>query len=129
MRCPTARSASGPNDIVMLGNGGAYVTLGLGGGPEFREGLGCDPCGSLIQVSASGQWRVVTDVSGFEFANNPAGGPVDSNPFGLFAEAGGVFLADAGANVLYHVAANGAIETVSRFPSQSNPIFPVVGRR
>ena len=124
---PDGSSASGPNDIVMLGNGGAYVTLGVGGGPEFREAIGCNPCGSLIQMSASGQWRIVADVSAYEYANNPAGGPVDSNPFGLFAEAGGVFLADAGANVLYHVAANGAIETVSRFPSQTNPFFPQVG--
>ena len=118
---PDGSSASGPNDIGMLGNGGAYVTLGLGGGPAFREALGCNPCGSLIRLAPSGQWQVVTDVAQYEYANNPAGGPVDSNPFGLLAEPGGVFLADAGANALYHVAANGAIETVSLFPSQANP--------
>jgi hypothetical protein len=118
---PDGSSAGGPNDIAMLGNGGAYVTLGLGGGPEFRAALGCEPCGSLIQMAPSGQWRVVADVAAFEFANNPAGGPVDSNPFGLHVEAGGVFLADAGANVLYRVSASGAIETVSQFPSLQNP--------
>lgn len=118
---PEGTDASGPTDISFQGTGGAFITLGLGGGPALRAALGSEDLGSLLHMAASGKWKVVDDVAAHEFANNPAGGPVDSNPFGVLAEPGRRLVVDAGANALLGVAANGAIETVAVFPSQPNP--------
>ena len=117
---PDGSSAGGPNDISFRG-ADAYVVLGLGGGPAFKAALGCENCGTLLHVAASGQWKVVADVAQYEFTSNPAGGPVDTNPFAVVAEPGGRLVVDAGSNALYRVAANGAVETLAVFPSQTNP--------
>lgn len=118
---PDGSSASGPNDISFQGAGGAYITMGLGGGAEFQAALGGKYFGTLIHMAASGKWKVVADVAAHEFENNPAGGPVDSNPFGVLAEPGGRLIADAGANALLRVADNGTVETLAVFASQPNP--------
>ena len=124
---PDGSSASGPNDISFQGTGGAYITIGLGGDPEFKAALGATYAGTLIKMAASGKWKVVADVAQYEVDENPAGGPVDSNPFGVLAEPGDRLIADAGANALLRVAANGRIETVAVFPALTNPLFPAFG--
>lgn len=118
---PNGSSASGPNDISFQGTGGAYITLGLGGGVEFQAAFDNEFFGTLIHMPASGKWKVVADVFLHELEENPAGGPIDSNPFGVLAEPAGRLVVDAGANALLRVAANGAIETLAVFPSQPNP--------
>ncbi|MCM2310950.1 MAG: ScyD/ScyE family protein [Steroidobacteraceae bacterium] len=118
---PDGSSASGPNDISFQGTGGAFITLGLGGGPDFKEAIGAEHAGTLIHMAASGKWKVVADVLQHEVDENPAGGPVDSNPFGVMAEPGDRLIADAGANALLRVAANGTVETVVVFPPLQNP--------
>jgi hypothetical protein len=71
--------ASGPQDVSLRGHGGLYVVVGLGGGPAYRAVLGED-FGWLIRVNErQGTWRQVADVAGFEFGENPGGGPPDSN--------------------------------------------------
>jgi sugar lactone lactonase YvrE len=50
---------------------------------------------------------------------NPGGGALDSNPYGLLAEPGGQVVADAAANALLRVAANGDISTLAVFPSRA----------
>jgi len=112
-------TAGGPNGISFQGT--AYIALGLGGGPELLEAFGSDFLGTLIHMPASGKWKVVADVAIYEFEENPAGGPLDSNPFGVLAEPGGRLVVDAGANALLNVAANGSIETLAVFPSIPNP--------
>jgi len=72
-------------------------------------------------MAASGKWKVVADILQHEIDENPAGGPVDSNPFGVLAEPGGRLVADAGASALLRVAANGTVETVAVFPPLQNP--------
>ncbi len=69
-------------------------------------------------MPASGQWRAVADVSAYEAEFNPAGGPIDTNPFSVLAEPSGRVVADAGANALLYVAANGKISTLATFPSR-----------
>jgi hypothetical protein len=118
---PDGSSASGPNDISFQGTGGAYITLGLGGGVAFDEALGSEFLGTLIHMPVGGNWKVAADVAAHEFEENPAGGPVDSNPFGVLAEPGGRLVVDAGANALLRVAANGTIETLAVIPTQPNP--------
>jgi hypothetical protein len=116
-------SASGPQAISFSGRGHAIVALGWGGGPELRSILGeaAAQGGTLIQLEPSGVWRVVADITAFEGANNPAGGPVDSNPFGVLAEAGRTFVVDAGGNSVMEVAANGRISLVTTFPRIAAP--------
>jgi hypothetical protein len=118
---PDGSSASGPNDISFQGTGGADITMGLGGDTAFLEALGGEHQGTLIHMAASGKWKVVADILQHEIDENPAGGRVDSNPFGVLAEPGGRLVADAGANALLRVAANGTVETVAVFPPLQNP--------
>ena len=112
--------ASGPQDIAFVGRGGSCVTFGLAGGLEYREALGEEGAalGTLVRMSASGQWKVQADLVAYEQANNPAGGVIDSNPFGVLAVPAGCVVADAGANALLGVAANGTIEKLAVFPSR-----------
>jgi hypothetical protein len=114
-----ATAASGPQGIALLGRGGAYVTIGLRENPAFRAGFGDAGAGlaQLVHVAASGEWRFIADIGTYEAAVNPVGTP-DSNPYAVLAEPGGRFVADSGANALFHVAANGEISTMAVFPSR-----------
>jgi hypothetical protein len=116
-----AGDATGPHDISFLGRGGAYVTIGLGFEGQPRSALAGvgDQFGWLVHMPASGGWRPVVDIAAYEFAANPGGGPLDSNPYGLLAEPGSRVVADAGANALLRVAANGDISTLAVFPSRA----------
>lgn len=115
--------ASGPQDISFSGRGNAIVAVGWGGDPALRPSLGeaANTAGTLIQLQPSGTWRVVADVSAFEAAANPAGGVVDSNPYGVLAESGRTFVTDAGGNSLLEVAANGSVSLVAIFPAIPAP--------
>jgi hypothetical protein len=115
--------ASGPQDISFSGRGNAIVAIGWGGDPALRPGLGeaANTAGSLIQLQPGGTWRVVADVSAFESATNPAGGAIDSNPYGVLAEGSRTFVTDAGGNSLVEVAANGVISLVAIFPGTAAP--------
>lgn len=110
--------AAGPQDISLLGKGNALVAMGYGGDPAQRPDLGpgSHVLGTLLQLRPSGGWRIVADVAAFEGAVNPAGGPVDSNPYGVLAEAGISYVVDAGGNSLMAVSANGDISLVVTFP-------------
>ena len=118
---PDGSSASGPNDIAFQGVGGGLVSVGLGGDEAWRDALGSSHAGTMLKVAASGRWKVVADVAAHEFATNPAGGAVDATPFGVLAEAGASHVADAGANALLRVAADGRVDTVAVFPPLPNP--------
>jgi len=115
----------GPNDISFHGRGNGYVTIGWGGAPAARAGLGSvgSNVGVLIKLEPSGGWRFDANISDFEAANNPAGGPVDSNPYGVLAAAGETYVTDAGGNSLLKVAANGRVSLVATFANVSAP-FP-----
>jgi DNA-binding beta-propeller fold protein YncE len=58
------------------------------------------------------------DVSQYEAVNNPAGGPLDSNPWHVAVVPGGTLLADAGGNSLLRIGNDGAISTVATFASR-----------
>ncbi len=123
---PTTGAATGPNDISFLGRGNALVTIGWGGPPAARDALGAlgDLFGTLISITPSGQSRVIADLADFEAENNPAGGPLDSNPYGLLQEPGRTFLTDAGGNSLLQVRPNGDVSLVAVFPSIAIPPGP-----
>jgi hypothetical protein len=120
---PGTNDITGPHDIALLGRGNAVVTIGWGADPALRAGLG-EPgaaLGHLVQLTASGNWRAIADVSAVEAAANPAAGPVDSNPYGVLAEAGTHFVTDAGGNSLIEVDANGGTSVVATFAPTPAP--------
>ncbi|HYW51170.1 MAG TPA: ScyD/ScyE family protein, partial [Gemmatimonadaceae bacterium] len=129
---PAINDIGGVNDIAFQGRGNMFVTSGWGANPALRAGLGAfgDDLGSLLRVTPNGAWRAVADVSAFEQANNPAGGPVDSNPYGVLAEGNDRYVTDAGGNSLLHVDVHGEVSLVAVFPSTVVPPlpFPFPGR-
>jgi hypothetical protein len=110
---PNGTSEGGPVDVAFVGTAG-YVTIGWGGDPALRAGLGpkSELFGTLLHFTPSGQYRVTADVAAHEAQANPAGGPIDSNPYGTAALPGRRVVADAGANALIEVMANGRTRTL-----------------
>ncbi|MGL6278809.1 MAG: ScyD/ScyE family protein [Gaiella sp.] len=96
---------TGPQDIDFPTKGRAFVTIGWGGTPAARTAAAAKgrAFGRLVQTGPNGKRRTAADIAGYEQAFNPAGGPVDSNPYGVLAEPGAVYVTDAGANALYRV--------------------------
>jgi sugar lactone lactonase YvrE len=102
-----------------------YFTVGLGSNPTTRTGILAN-LGLLMRVPAGESIPVVVaDVSGYEALHNPAGGPVDSNPFHLAVSSGGVLVADAGANAILNVGPDGSVNlvaTLSALPSGAEAV-------
>lgn len=112
---PNGTSEGGPGRLSFQGMT-AYVTMTMGGNPAaVRAGLAGkgEMFGKLLRVSPSGQHQVVADVAHHEVTFNPAGGSVDSNPYGVLAQPGRRIVADAGANALIEVLANGRTRTLA----------------
>ncbi|WP_166432711.1 ScyD/ScyE family protein [Luteimonas yindakuii] len=112
--------AAGPNGISFHGMIG-YVTMGFAGvAPSVRAEFGAAGrvFGHLLRVTPGGVWHVVADVSAHEGRQNPAGGPVETNPFGVLSESAAHYVTDAAGNSLLRVALGGAVSTVATFPSR-----------
>lgn len=121
--------AIGPHSISFLGTGSGQLAIGLGAPTTVRNGLGAKAAlfGSLLQVNVAGQWRVGADVAQFELVANPVPGGTDSNPYGVAALPSRTVIADAGANALFEVAANGAMRTLAAFPTRLVAAPPFLG--
>src|SRR5262249_4364499 len=114
--------ATGPNDISFQGRGNALVTVGWGSNPLRRAELGEVGAGfaQLVRLQPNGSWQDASDLGAYEAALNPGGGPLDSNPYGLLAEAADQVLLDAGGNSLLRIAANGDVSALAEFPSRDD---------
>ena len=113
--------AIGVHDISFQGRGNAFLTIGFSGDPAARTidfGAAGASLARLARMNASGNWDLQQDLGAYEAAANPTGDEVDSNPYGLLSLAGKRIVADAGANALNEVAANGAINTLAVFPDR-----------
>jgi len=117
---PSGAGATGPHDVSLPGRRQLYVPLGLGGpDAEAIRAFFDRDFGWLIRADEdSGSWERVADVTGYEFAANPDGGALDSNPYGLLPKAGGIVV-DAGGNSLVRVSGKGKISTIAVFPSRA----------
>ena len=118
--------AVGATDIAFLGNGNAQLILGLEGAPvSERDALGPKArlLGRIVQVNGSGRYKSGADIAAFEWANDPIPGP-NSNGYGIAVLPGRVIVADAGANALFEVRANGAIRTLAAFQPRMVPAPP-----
>ena len=111
--------ALGPHDVAPAGGGKIYVSVGLAGAPELRSEFGAKGrrLGHLLLARFGGGRDSVADLVEFEAQSNPAGGPVDSNPFGVLKDGGEVLVADAGGNALLSVD-DGDVSTVAVFPDR-----------
>jgi hypothetical protein len=119
---PGGDAAAGPNDVSFQSTGDMLVIMGLGSDPVDRRFFGNAGgwFGQLLQISTQGQIRDVGDVSGYERDVNPAGPPLDSNPYGLLVLPTVRLVADAGANAVVSVVPSGLVNTVAVFPSRPN---------
>src|SRR5215217_2447230 len=102
-----AGRAEGPNGVSLLGNGGAYVTIGFETDPNARRQapqltgfarlVHISPTAFLPRKGSSSRrpdWEFVADLGSYEIATNPDCGRIDSNPFGLVSAPGRVIVAD-----------------------------------
>jgi hypothetical protein len=121
--------AGGPTAISFVGTGNGQLAIGLGAVGSARQGLGAKAAlfGTTLQVSAAGGWKAGADIAAFEQVNNPVAGGNDSNPFGIVALPSRHVVADAGANALVEVAANGTVRTLAVFPARLVPAPPFLG--
>jgi hypothetical protein len=119
----TPAESTGPNHLSFQGTGGLYLTMGLGGDVPLRESLGPQAAilGKVLKVAASGEWKVVADVTAHEQRWNPDLGIVDSNPYGIAALASRRIVADAGANALIEALPSGTTRTLAVFPTRMVP--------
>lgn len=115
--------AIGPAGISFHGQGNGYITLGFGANPALRSNLGEDGAAMAhtARMQPNGKWSVEANLGTYEIINNPAGGPIDTNPFGILALPGKQIVADAGGNDLLEIGANGKIQTLAVFPHQTVP--------
>jgi len=101
---PTAAApgtqADGPHDILFERSGRGIATIGLGADPRLRASLGAGGGGlaRLLRFRLGGGAAFAENLGDFEEDSNPAGGTVDSNPFGIARLGSTVVVADAGAN-------------------------------
>jgi hypothetical protein len=123
---PIGVEASGLSDIVFDNAGTAYGLIGLGANPNNRSSLGAPGAdfATLARLPlGGGALQRIADLGAHEIAHNPDGGALDTNPYGLAAAPGGGFLvADAGANDLLKVAADGTVSTLRALSPRPNPL-------
>jgi sugar lactone lactonase YvrE len=118
---PSAISAAGvvtgPHDLAVT-DSATYVLVGLGDDPrEVQSAFGADAhFGKLLVVMKNGP-VVPIDLSGYETTRNPAGGPIDTNPYGLLVDDGEGFIADAGANAVLRLG-SGGLSALAVFPPE-----------
>ena len=122
----TGAAEGGPADLSFHGMV-AYVQIGFGGNPAQRALLGDAGAlfGWLLEVQPNGKYRPLVDIANHEVLNNPYGGPIDSNPYGVLALPGRRIIADAGANALIESAANGRTRTLAVLPALPDGRDPV----
>jgi hypothetical protein len=113
-------------DVSFLGTA-ATVTMGWAGDPKDRAGLGPKSAllGTLLHVTPSGQYKVIADVAAHEAEFNPYGGAIDTNPYNTLVQPGRRIVADAGANALIEVLANGHRRTFAVMSAVSGGRQPV----
>lgn len=125
--------ATGPQDVGFDSLGRLNITVGLGANPNVRQtsplqnqALG-NWLGTIVRRETNGLVNSSFDVAGLEGATDFDGAGKDSNPFGLGIAAGDVrVVADAGANAITAIAADGSTRTAV-LPARPNPFFPGFG--
>lgn len=127
---PDGSGATGPSDVSFQGQGKAWIPIDLGNDPAVRDGYpaALQKTGWLARANVkTGAVRFETDLAAYEAANDPDADGPDSNPYSLVAGPSKVVVADAGANALVEVAANGRVKVLAVFPEQLVLAPPFLG--
>jgi glucose/arabinose dehydrogenase len=110
----------GVDGLSALGNGNVAAIMA-----ESELGGQDSPAGHLLRFNPSGHISDEANVGNFNYTWSsehiglaPRDFP-DSNPYGVLAVPGGVYVADAGTNTLNFVKANGKISTLAYFPNNA----------
>jgi len=113
-------SALGPASVATFGTGRISAVIQGAGTPEANAQFGGDGAllGHLITVDNQGQVTDVADLGAYEATNNPDGQQIDSDPYAVLDLGNKWIVADAAANDLLQVTADGTISTLAVFPSQ-----------
>jgi hypothetical protein len=109
----------GPNDVAIHGDD-VFILVGLGANPALRDNSAlpapASNLGTIIRLMDGGEWETIVDIAAYEASENPDGGNIDSNPFGLVAFEDGFVVADAGANDVLGVDASNNVFTLAVVP-------------
>jgi hypothetical protein len=111
----------GAAGISVLGRGsnqGIYAILGLS-----PQATGNDGFGALLRVGFDGSTNTLANVGHFDFIWTGDHASLweefpDSNPYGVLAIPGHIYVADAGANTLDEVLADGSVRVLAYFPNE-----------
>lgn len=114
--------ATGPHDID-FGFGAAFIAVGSGGDPAALAPLRAagHSFGMVLHVSLQGDVTPMVDVAAHETAENPDGGAVDSNLYGMAILSNRGVFTDAGGNSLLQVDAGLNVTTLAAFPTRLVP--------
>jgi hypothetical protein len=113
----TGDNAIGATDVIV---NGAHVTGSLGGGGGSVERAALGPNAALFDTVVKidpwkGKVTPFVDLAAYETANNPDGGAIDSDAYGLAQVHGGFLVADAAGNDVLGVTYHKAISTLAVF--------------
>jgi hypothetical protein len=119
--------AGGLQDVAFDSAGQAYGLFSFGSDSMQRDvhlGPVGSPLGTIAQLplGGSGSPVHVADLAAHEFSTNPAGGSIDSNPFGFALTPSGFIVADAGANDFVRATTAGVVTTLAVLPAKPNPL-------
>lgn len=122
-------SAAGPADVTIASSGAVSAVIQSSGTPDDREQFGDAGMsfGHLIAINGPNDYTDIADLMTYEAENNPDGAQIDSDPYAILDLGDKWIVADAGANDLLQVDANGTISTLAVFPSQMVDAPPFLG--
>ncbi|MCO6042747.1 ScyD/ScyE family protein [Aeoliella sp. ICT_H6.2] len=124
----SGQDAGGLQEIAFDGSGQAFGLFAFGADATQRDdnlGPAGAPLGTIARLSLDGTGTIepIADIAAHERTFNPAGGSLDSNPFGMARTASGDFVVtDAGANDLLRATPLGVVSTLAVLPAQPNPL-------
>jgi len=105
--------------VIGRGNNAAIIAI-FGLAPQIT---GDERFGGLVRISPDGTSHTLANVGHFDFlwttANPDPHEPLpDANPYGVLAIPGHIYVADAGANTLDEVLADGSVRVLAYFPDE-----------
>ncbi|MBW4557636.1 MAG: ScyD/ScyE family protein [Trichormus sp. ATA11-4-KO1] len=125
---PDGKRAAGPRDIKFDATGQAYVLLGYGTNPTYRDRLGETDLGTIIVPDfATNSWTSIADIANYELVNNPDGDDLNSNPLKILIDGNQLVTVDSAANSLLRVNTDGSdLQAIAVLPTQTliDPVFP-----
>jgi hypothetical protein len=128
----------GPDGVSPLGNGDIHIIMAesstvVGAGHPAAPLALVNQFGRLLKASQSGNWKVVADVGDFDYQwadqnKNAPWAPVgqfpDANPYAVLSLPGRQYVADAGANTIDEIGANGSVRIVAFVPNPMLQLGP-----